>query len=526
MAFLLDHEYSRRGLSAGKLKGEDARRAGLLIAAAKAADCEAILAQTEIQETWEAGFDSYESWAGGYDDEDEDDYDEPDQDVHDVTSLLDNSVALTWWADPGNTGEVTLPLGGDEVVAVTPSNDLTPYASEFEGYMGNYGNTVDRWYRRAALVIWPSHQGFAVRAEASPGWALEAILASLAKGEQERARREADGLASAWGRTAPAALLTPALLVAAGIEDGERALAVLSPFDVHMLDVEHAAQLAELAMIYPSQWWTALRAQLDGGFRLIREDRRTWVETHLRAVCRELASVDGRQVVSWLGLWMSEWAVAAVDSALQDRRVAQRDKDLDLLGPAVAAVLAVVDQQRGTAVVGHLKAAGDRVLPLLVSAVRSHEPPSNTAMRALFTHLHDLLTEVLARPQRESDDWSIPWTSTGGEDADKLARFLASATQRTLEWPLAAPRRQSVHHWIDEATLPVRHLTRRRGRPYTLVLTKTDELFSREQAARHRAGKSRHSSPAYRERCPPGVSMHRSRVSVTAGGRCHAGVPE
>jgi hypothetical protein len=50
LAFLLDHEFSRRGLSAGKLKGEDARRAGLLIAAAKAADCEAILAQTEIQE--------------------------------------------------------------------------------------------------------------------------------------------------------------------------------------------------------------------------------------------------------------------------------------------------------------------------------------------------------------------------------------------------------------------------------------------------------------------------------------------
>ena len=32
---------------------------------------------------------------------------------------------------------------------------LTPYASEYEGYMGNYGNTMDRWYRRAALVVWP-----------------------------------------------------------------------------------------------------------------------------------------------------------------------------------------------------------------------------------------------------------------------------------------------------------------------------------------------------------------------------------
>jgi hypothetical protein len=33
----------------------------------------------------------------------------------------------------------------------------------------------------------------------------------------------------------------------------------------------------------------------------------------------------------------------------------------------------------------------------------------------------------------------------------------------------------------------MRHRTRRQGRPYTLVLTKTDELFTRENDARHQA---------------------------------------
>jgi hypothetical protein len=41
-------------------------------------------------------------------------------------------------------------VSDDEVCCSTPSSDLTPYASEHEGYVGNYGNTVDRWYRRAA----------------------------------------------------------------------------------------------------------------------------------------------------------------------------------------------------------------------------------------------------------------------------------------------------------------------------------------------------------------------------------------
>lgn len=45
--------------------------------------------------------------------------------------------------------------------------------------MGNYGNTMDRWYRRAAIVLWPRERSFAVRAEASPRWALEALAARL-----------------------------------------------------------------------------------------------------------------------------------------------------------------------------------------------------------------------------------------------------------------------------------------------------------------------------------------------------------
>lgn len=424
---------------------------------------------------------------GRYDDEDHEE-DDSQADVHGVAGLLDDSVVLIWWADPGNTaGEFNLPFGGDEVCAVTPSNDLAPYASEFEGYMGNYGNTVDRWYRRAALVLWPRECGFAVRAEASPGWALDAILASLDSGDQAQARRVAEGLAAAWGRTAPVTLLSPALEVAAGVTEDELALAVLAPFDVQLLSAEHAGLLAGLAQTYPATWWIALRARWDGGLRVVREDRQVWVESNLRAVCRELESVSGRPVVSWLGSWMSDWLVAAVDSAVQERRVAQRDRDLGGLGPSVAAILAMVGEQKGAAIVEHLRTGGDVVLPLLVSAVRSHEPPASTAILAFGTHARDLLTEVLARSERKADDWSISWNGPGGEDSDKLATFLASAALRTLEWPLAALRRQSVHQWIDDAALPVQHLTRRTGRPYTLVLHKTDELFTRERAARRRA---------------------------------------
>jgi hypothetical protein len=64
--------------------------------------------------------------------------------------------------------------------------------------------------------------------------------------------------------------------------------------------------------------------------------------------------------------------------------------------------------------------------------------------------------------------------------------FLEDQSRRTFEWPLAKQGRQHVHSRIDAAELPVTHVTRRQGRPYTLVLNKTEALFDRERKARIR----------------------------------------
>ena len=176
LVFLLDHEYSQKGLGAQRFKGADAERVRLLQAAAEQAGCETVLALAEIKETWDA-IPTGESWGyGGYDDEYEDPDDEPDDacdddGAYDLNELIDDEITLGWWISPDGSGAetISLPLGHHEVCAVTPSRTLTPYDSEYEGYMGNYGNTVDRWYRRAAVVVWPKEKSFAARAEARSG---------------------------------------------------------------------------------------------------------------------------------------------------------------------------------------------------------------------------------------------------------------------------------------------------------------------------------------------------------------------
>ena len=94
----------------------------------------------------------------------------------------------------------------------------------------------------------------------------------------------------------------------------------------------------------------------------------------------------------------------------------------------------------------------------------------------------------LTRPQRAPGDWSIE-LAAGGCTCDlcgTLRAFLSAKSRHTFEWPLAKQRRQHIHSRIDTTELPVSHPTRRQGRPYTLVLSKTDALFAREREARIR----------------------------------------
>src|SRR5262249_57664281 len=87
--------------------------------------------------------------------------------------------------------EPGLSVDGNEVCASPPPGDLEPYSSEYEGYMGNWGNTLDRWYHRAAVIVWPADRAFANRAETSPAWALDELAAMASAGDVSAAQAAA-----------------------------------------------------------------------------------------------------------------------------------------------------------------------------------------------------------------------------------------------------------------------------------------------------------------------------------------------
>ena len=491
LVFLLDHEYAQRGLDWRRLKGADAQRAAQLQAAAEQAGCEAVLALAEIKETWDAEPSDDDPWGHGYDDEEDsyEEYEEQDSGEHRLNSLIDDEITLGWWTSPdGSDGEpISLHLSDHEVCASTPNTDLLPYQSEFEGYMGNYGNTLDRWYRRAAVVLWPRDRAFAARAEAGSQWALRELGNLIAAGELESARRAAESLTPFWKRTATQpGLLAATLDAAAGLDAAGTATMLLEPFRVETLGPEHAGGLAAAAGRYGEPW---LAEVIDGWFGPAHRygtGREQWV-ARLPELCGALRTAGAAQPARLLTTMTWHWLAGQLRSGTATARTEFRRPQLEMLGTPLVRLLDAAEDTLHEEITAALREYGDTLLECLMPALRSAHPRRPAALEAVVRDCVQRLETILARPQRDRDDWSVEWTGCRCDLCATLAEFLRSRSRQVLEWPLVKAERGHVHTQIDSAGLPVRHETRRQGRPYTLVLTKTDALFTRAEDARQQA---------------------------------------
>jgi 2OG-Fe(II) oxygenase superfamily len=503
LVYLLDHEYTERGLSWSRLKGVDIARGSRLQAAAQRANCEAVLALSDIQETWDAD-ESEPDYRHHYQ-VDEDDAGTADDGEYEVRELIDSSVSLTRWIDQAGTSQnISLRVDDAEVCATTSSADLRPYSSQYEGYMGNYGNTLDRWYRRAAVVVWPSERSFANRAEAAPSWAIDQLLAQATAGDVAGARRAAATLAPFWDTVAlppdQGQLFLSVLRAADAVNDPQTAHLLVGRFLLEDLRVGHMAALAALAGRYGDAWvaerlreWFGRRESWSYGDQ---RDRMDWL-TSLPEFCPALLTAGSSQPAATATHLLSlSWDSLSghLRETLATRSPSHRTERLAGLGRSLAALL-VAAATTGSAdtreqAVEFCREHSDGLTACLISALRAaptHVPDSHPA-----AGLDDLAAECarslrarMSQPVRSDDDWSLnlPDGCTC-ELCQTLGAFLRDPTRRTFEWPLAERRRQHIHSRIDAHELPVSHRTRRSGRPYTLVLTKEPQLFEHERQAR------------------------------------------
>lgn len=417
LVYLLDHQYTPRSLSWNRLKGADATRCAALRQAARELGLEVFLALAEAHESWTAYADdnAYDRW--GYEnDEDEDNVYETVTEDPQPQELIDRQIQLHHWiAVEGHEQLAGDSLADDIELCFTRDNrDCTPYESEYEGYMGNYGNTLDRWYHRAALVMWPRERNFIIRARQSPAWALVQIGARLAAGDRACALQWAKDLEPLWGQTARKSpeVIQDILSLAVRIDDADTARMLLSAFVLEQFKADMANGLLALAQHYGTEWCIDVLSHT--GSHSIASQLQWLEQTYPHLINRWqseqasaaliLASAVTRERWVWL---QSQIAACQADTVTHSRT--------RRLMQIIAALLAMI---RGSETAGLAQIREEAVAvltspetPLPVSIDALHRVIASKVGCVLLVRIHEhclnVLNEYLAQPERAANDWSI-----------------------------------------------------------------------------------------------------------------------
>lgn len=564
LAVVLDHEYTQAGLTYDALKGIDRAKADVLFAAARQAGCDASLALVTMWVSGSAepsgdygyGY-SRSSRRGryGYDDSDDDD----DDDEHEMGEVFDESLTAEHFSDAdGNRlafGQI--PLDDEEFVSETPLSERKPDKEDFEGYTGNAGMTLERWYHRAAIILWPAESRFDVLSEAGVEAAVGGLEQMVRRWKQTRKSEQAEILTSClefarriiacWregnyrssrfvgygGRDYDAdeegeddeELFDDGDFDDEGDDPGDFAedrglqenptasqggrrplLSLLDELgDVSLIAAWLRGVLAKDASVDPGRTlgnlcqqygWTTFQNELRDLFESTSNET---LERHARLLadwslredkdadrdrlCSELA----RQLMSAMECWdpgqaKRGWRVRAVDCfelltlLIQGLLALEEPELLDRL------TTYVLDRPREFDLTTVQVPAWLRLEPWLKSNVERSVSPLNRWLTAI----HDELESRASRPPLEPVDWRRE-SATGCDCADcrELSRYLDDPNMETLRLPIHERRRQHLHQIIDKKKLDTTHVTERRGRPYTLVCTKTRASYERVMEAHH-----------------------------------------
>lgn len=545
LVYLLDHEYTRQGLAWDRLKNADALRAALLLDVARRLDCEIFLALADVHETWSCE-DDYsdrgypDRWGDRYDvdDDSDDDVDSGDGESGDyeLIELICSDIELRHWVAPGDRkGEaISIAVDDRELCYTKPSIDCKPFESEHEGYTGNAGNTVDHWYHRAAIALWPRERNFVIQAKVSARWAVDEIIRTLASDDRGQALDQVQRMLPFWlqavgklQRQDRPALLAATLQLAITLDEAEPTVALLTPFRLVDLSPGAAPHLAEVlerrgidGCLAVLQSWMA-----DPKFHESTDAMLEWLSAALPAVCRALCvretptgttangpATEGERLAGALLENRWTWLYRHIEALRRQTDPKDTATGLSCLGGPLLAILESCGIAQQPALRGsllavltghadihplHLPLAVLKAARLQAAGARPATSPPDTAdpdrcnaardpgLATVRQHLVQELTARLARTARAEDDWSIrtPIRCTC-ELCETLTRFLLDPREIRLEWPLAEQRRRHVHGIIDSCGLAVRHATRRTGSPYTLVLEKTRAVFERDVADR------------------------------------------
>ena len=492
LVWLLEHDYSEAGLSFDGLKNTDAAVARVLTRAAERVECEAHAAVVHIEQYGGA---DYTGRGWDWDDgEDEEEWE--------LGEVDDSREWLDGWARPDGRrprlGEVELLPG--ELLPRGALDDAPPDEQRVHEASGNEGVSVERAYHRAALVLWPRSKALEIVARSDIAGAVAWVADELDRLRDTgggRVRELLSRLIGIWP-TAPydedaeGRALMLRLLHSTG--DENRAARFLRKVVLKRYDGSENEPLAVVVdMVGPSaarRFLTELaaahlRRRPTATLALVRcldetrdeSSRGAWnraLQAAVRAILRTLPAAlpPGPRRRSFEPTIQApeRFGVEAVDDLFTLARRRGSPAEAAAAAEAVAARPEVVTP--------------DRTLPAVLARLHGDDGTAGSgAFALLWRHAADFLLARSARPPEEPRDWTIAAdTGCRCEHCRRLRDFCKDPAARVARFPLRKALRAHLHQTIDRRRLDIEHVTERRGRPFTLVCTKTRASHRRRLA--------------------------------------------
>ena len=365
---------------------------------------------------------------------------------------------------------------------------------------GNAGASLERAWRRAALVVWPRSRTLAILAGAGIGgavaWLAERIERDGDGADIARLASEVVGIWPAYRPDRDEASRARMLGLLPAVGDGE----CLSRFllDVVVPDytgVENGELPAAIEAVGPETGTRFLTALVDARFWRKPEE--------LLALLRRLEDEGGASVGPSAG--MVRDAVRSVLHAVSEaapRRPADPETDTEdgearygsRLPQQALRDLFVLGLRRDLTDEADAAAGAIASVPRLSDPFRalpaaleemSDEPGLATtqAFATLWRHAARSLLERSAAPPKAPGHWRMACdVDCGCEVCAGLRAFCADPAARVARFPLRKELRAHLHRTIDSHGLDIDHETERRGRPFTLVCTKNRRSHERRVA--------------------------------------------
>ncbi|NEV63325.1 2OG-Fe(II) oxygenase [Thiorhodococcus minor] len=489
LVYPLEHAYTQAELGFARLKGADAAVAAVLLDAAREADCDLHLALVSIEESGWA-----EYVGGGWGNE-----------AYEIGEVTEERRVIHDWRSPDGVASDmgSLPFDEAEVSPPEAFADLDDVDPEFQEATGNEGASFERFYQRAALVLWPRARRGRVLAEGG----LDLSLPML---ERLVAEWEAAGSAPDDPRRAEA------LDLAVGIRD-------LWPSDAwtrrHASDAGQGAgllgALRRLGDARGSATFIAERcargaygpadnpAIAEALTRLPADEADQLLEALVRhngplwpTACAELLARCSEQMEA-PGARLPPTGKALIEALPKEPPAAWRVDGVRVDSPkpelvvyaltALQRIDAALAGEALTKMLAHPQVypVDDLLLPaalLLRAAVSGEEPAVFAALRQrVLGHLERRIAEPLEPPA----DWRrAADISCGCSHCQMVNTFLASPTESVWRLKAAQAQRDHLAHTVRRSDCDLDLATDKRGRPYSLVCTKNRASYKRRARQR------------------------------------------